>query len=58
MVEDAPAGIEAAHRAGMASVGLASKGRTRDALAAAMCVVDALSELDVARLEDLVRTRA
>ncbi len=58
VVEDAPAGIEAAHRAGMASVGLASKGRTRDALAAAMCVVDALSELDVACLEDLVRTRA
>ena len=58
VVEDAPAGIEAAHRAGMASVGLASKGRTRSELASAMCVVDAMAELNVDLLDGLARTRA
>ena len=46
VVEDAPPGIEAAKRAGMASIGLASKGRTRAELAAADLVVDSLEELD------------
>lgn len=44
VVEDAPLGIEAAHRAGMAGVGLASTGRTRHMLRAADLVADALSE--------------
>lgn len=46
VVEDAPPGLEAAQRAGMASIGLASKGRTREELAAADLVVDSLEELD------------
>lgn len=46
VVEDAPPGLEAARRAGMASIGLASKGRTRAELAAADLVVDSLEELD------------
>lgn len=46
VVEDAPPGIEAARRAGMASIGLASKGRTRAELAAADLVVDSLEDLD------------
>lgn len=45
VVEDAPPGVEAAHRAGMVAVGLVSTGRTREMLAAADLVVDSLSEL-------------
>jgi HAD superfamily hydrolase (TIGR01509 family) len=45
VVEDASAGIEAARRAGMASVGLCSTGRTRDEFAGADHVVDTLDEL-------------
>jgi len=45
VVEDASAGIEAARRAGMASVGICSTGRTRDAFAEADHVVDTLTEL-------------
>jgi beta-phosphoglucomutase-like phosphatase (HAD superfamily) len=58
VIEDAPAGIEAAHRAGMASVGLASKGRTREELAQALCVVDCLTELGVDVLDGLTRAKA
>ena len=46
VIEDAPAGVEAARRAGMASVGFCSKGRTRDELSAADLVIDSLDELD------------
>jgi beta-phosphoglucomutase len=51
VVEDAPAGIAAANAAGMASIGLASTGRTRKSLSAADLVVDSLAELspDVVR---------
>lgn len=45
VVEDAPAGIEAAHRAGMRCIGLASTGRTHEELAAADLRVTRLSEL-------------
>ena len=46
VVEDAPAGIEAAKRAEMASIGLASKGRTRNELQDADLVIDSLEEID------------
>ena len=45
VIEDAPAGLAAAAAAGMASVGLVSTGRTRDALADADLLVASLSEL-------------
>jgi beta-phosphoglucomutase len=54
VVEDAPAGITAAHAAGMACVGLASTGRTREALHEADLIVDSLRELDVTRIERLL----
>jgi len=57
VVEDAPLGIAAAKAAGMASVGLASTGRARQALAAADLVVDSLAELSPAVLQDLLVRR-
>ena len=42
----------------MASVGLASKGRTREELAQALCVVDCLTELGVDVLDGLTRAKA
>jgi beta-phosphoglucomutase len=45
VIEDAPVGIAAAAAAGMACVGLASTGRTREVLSAAQLVVDSLSAL-------------
>lgn len=57
VVEDAPAGIEAARRAGMACVGLASKGRAREELAGADLVVDALAALSPERLEALLASK-
>ncbi len=57
VVEDAPAGIEAARRAGMACVGLASKGRTREELAAADLVVDSLESLSPDSLEALLASK-
>jgi beta-phosphoglucomutase len=45
VIEDAPAGIAAAQAAGMTCVALASRGRTRDELAKANCVVDNLNVL-------------
>lgn len=45
VVEDAPPGIEAAHRAGMVCIGVASTGRTPEQLAAAELVVRSLEEL-------------
>lgn len=52
VVEDAPAGIEAANRAGMASVALTGTA-TRAELAHAKLVVDSLCELTSERLRDL-----
>lgn len=55
VIEDAPVGILAAHKAGIVCVGLASTGRTRAELEPAECVVDALSELTPHRISDLIR---
>jgi len=54
VIEDAPAGIEAARRAGMRSVGLASTGRKPEDLAAADLVVASLDELKPHRLRELI----
>jgi len=54
VLEDAPAGIEAAHRAGMVAVGLTSTGRTAEELQEADLVIGSLRELNAARLRDLI----
>ena len=53
VIEDAPAGVEAARRANMTSVGLVSKGRTREELAEATLVIDSLQELNHTALTEL-----
>ena len=58
VVEDAPAGIEAAHRAGMAAIGLCSTGRTRAELSAADLVVEELREITPAVVRDLITAQA
>jgi HAD superfamily hydrolase (TIGR01509 family) len=55
VVEDAPAGIQAAHAAGSVCIGLASTGRTRAELANAELIVDSLYELTPADFRDLIR---
>ena len=45
VIEDAAAGIEAATRGGMPSIGFASRGHTREELKGANIVVDALTEI-------------
>ena len=57
VVEDAPAGLQAAHAAGMACVGIASTGRTRDELAEADLVVDTLGQLSPDVFHQLVDGR-
>ena len=57
VIEDAALGVEAAQAAGMVSVGLASTGRTRQSLAAAELVVDALVELSPRILRELIDRR-
>jgi beta-phosphoglucomutase-like phosphatase (HAD superfamily) len=54
VVEDAPAGIAAANTCGMASIGLASTGRTHQALASARLVVDSLQELSPPLIQQLI----
>ncbi|MFH1922931.1 MAG: HAD family phosphatase [Planctomycetota bacterium] len=54
VVEDAPAGVQAANAAGMTSVGLASTGHTRESLREADLVVDALAELSPRLLRELI----
>jgi beta-phosphoglucomutase len=54
VVEDAPAGVAAANSAGMASIGLASTGRTREELSEADLIVDSLDELSPALVRDLI----
>jgi beta-phosphoglucomutase len=54
VVEDAPAGVQAAHAAGMRCIALASTGRVREQLTAAERVVDSLRELDVQDFRRLV----
>lgn len=53
VVEDAPAGIQAAHAAGMKCVGLASTGRTPAELSAADLVVDSLNQLEPVTFHEL-----
>ncbi|MCH2145807.1 MAG: HAD family phosphatase [Phycisphaerales bacterium] len=55
VIEDACAGVEAAHRAGMPAVAIASKGRTRAELSEAELVIDSLEEIDHARLEKIIK---
>jgi len=54
VIEDAPAGLRAAEAAGMASVGLASTGRTRQSLAEADLVIDSLAELSPSILREVI----
>ena len=54
VVEDAPAGIEAAHAAGMKCVAIASTGRTRSSLSAAELVIDQLDELNLGTIRGLL----
>jgi beta-phosphoglucomutase len=55
VVEDAPVGIEAAHRSGMRCVGLASTGRTVAQLARADIVVKSLRELSAQMFDELLQ---
>lgn len=57
VIEDAPAGIEAAQRAGMGVVALAST-HPPESLGPADLVVTSLDEVTVERLEGIVRARA
>ena len=54
VIEDAAAGVEAAIRAGMASVGFCSKGRTPEELADADLVVASLADLGPAVLKEAI----
>jgi beta-phosphoglucomutase len=58
VIEDAPVGIAAAAAAGMACVGLASTGRTRETLSRAQLVVDALTELSPEVLRQVIERHA
>jgi len=53
VIEDAAAGVAAAHAAGMPCIGLVSTGRTRAELQGAELVVDCLRELTPRRIADL-----
>jgi beta-phosphoglucomutase len=55
VVEDAPVGVEAAHRGGMRAVALASTGRTVEQLRAAELVVTSLGALSPERFEEVLR---
>jgi beta-phosphoglucomutase len=55
VVEDAPAGIQASHAAGIVCIGLASTGRTRAELANAEQIVDSLVELTPEGIDGLIR---
>lgn len=54
VVEDAPAGLAAAHAAGMAAIGLVSTGRTAEDLQDADLVIRHLSELNAQRIIALI----
>ncbi|MBA3314210.1 MAG: HAD family phosphatase [Planctomycetota bacterium] len=58
VVEDAPAGIEAAHAAGMACVGFPSTGRTLDDVKAADLIVHSLAELSPEAFRELIGRHA
>jgi beta-phosphoglucomutase len=50
VIEDAPAGVAAAHAAGMKCIAIVSTGRVRESLQAADLTVDSLRELDAPRI--------
>jgi beta-phosphoglucomutase len=54
VVEDAPLGVAAAHAAGMAAIGFASTGRTREILVKAERVIDSLDEITPEVIRKLV----
>ncbi len=54
VIEDAPAGVAAAHAAGMKCIAIASTGRVRESLAAAEAIVNSLRELSPARISRLL----
>ena len=54
VIEDAAAGIEAAMRGGMASIGFASRGHTREELKDADIVVDALTDITLNDFKSLL----
>lgn len=54
VIEDAAAGVAAAHNAGMKVVGFVSTGRTASELSAADLLVHSLRELSPQRLSDLI----
>lgn len=58
VIEDARPGVEAAHRAGMAAVAIASKGRTRSELGKAQLVIDSLEEIHPDRLAEIIKEHA
>jgi beta-phosphoglucomutase len=57
VVEDAPVGLEAAHRAGMAAIGLLGTAPREQLAAKADLVVDSLRKLTPAIVADLIRRR-
>ncbi len=57
VVEDAPAGVSAANRAAMASIGFASTGRRPEELSHARLVVTSLGELSPQRIARLIDGR-
>jgi beta-phosphoglucomutase len=58
VVEDAPPGVEAAHAAGMTSIGFASTGRPRASLSQAHLVIDSLAEVSPEALRELISRHA
>ncbi len=54
VIEDAPVGVEAAHRGGMRAIALASTGRTVEQLRAAELIVKSLSELSPTRFDEVL----
>lgn len=54
VIEDAAAGVQAAHAGGMKCVGLVSTGRTPDELAAADLVIARLDQLSPTKLRSLI----
>lgn len=54
VIEDAAAGVAAAHNAGMKAIGFVSTGRTRDELHEADLIIHSLRELSPRRLQDLI----
>jgi beta-phosphoglucomutase len=56
VIEDAPAGVAAAHAAGMKCVAVVSTGRVQEQLAAAELTVDSLRELNVEIIRELIAT--